>query len=92
MAIPILDQNLIALLDFNQNHLKIITGLPFEKLPALFIRVVLDLSYNQISQMSSTAFRGLQLLMHLNPKRAGLFGPISQPGGIPPPRSRSVWY
>ena len=36
----------------------------------------------------------------LNLKRAGLFGPISQPGGFrPPPRSRkpideisSVWY
>ena len=43
---------------------------------------------------------GVKVPWSLNPKRAGLFGPISQPGNsAPPPRSRkpidetsSVWY
>ena len=55
---------------------------------------VLDLDGNRINEVSKEtfyAFDNLRTLYlghnHLNPKRAGLFGPISQPGGgrIPPP-------
>ena len=61
--VPLLDQNWIIELDLSHNHLRNITGLPFE---TLHILVVLDLSYNEISCMSSTAFKGLQSLKHLN--------------------------
>ena len=63
--IPVLDQNLTALLhlDLSHNNLLNITSSPFGKLKDLML---LNLSYNEISQMSSTSFRGMQSLKGLD--------------------------
>ena len=61
--VPLLTQNSITELDLSYNHLVNITGASFEKLHML---LVLDLGYNEISLMSSTALKGLQSLKHLN--------------------------
>ena len=62
--IPVLDQNLTTSLDLSHNQLmNIITDAPFEKLQVL---KMLNLSYNEISQVSSSSFKGLALLETLD--------------------------
>ena len=63
LEVPLLDQHLTTILDLSRNHLKNITGAPFEKLHLL---LVLDLSLSEIAWMSSTAFKGLKSLEKLN--------------------------
>ena len=61
--IPVLDHDFITSLDLSENQLKHITNATFEQLNVLLL---LNVSYNEILQMSSTAFRGLRSLEFLD--------------------------
>ena len=75
--IPVLDQILTTTLDLSQNQLTQIKGAPFEQLSDLQL---LSLSYNDISYLSSTAFRGLwlleELVLEFNKNRSTTLGHI----------------
>ena len=61
--IPPLDQNSTTRLNLSHNELIEISGKPFQNLPLL---IQLDLSYNAISTISTTAFAGLKTLKFLH--------------------------
>ena len=63
LEIPVLNQNITTTLDLSRNHLININGAPFEELHVLLI---LNLSYSEISWMSTTSLNGLHLLKYLN--------------------------
>ena len=61
--IPVLDRNFTTMLDLSHNQLKEIHGAPFENLTIL---LNLNLNFNVISLLNSTAFKGLGSLQELH--------------------------